>query len=94
MVPADLSDLISKAVGVLGQVLVTDEDVVDGDWAHASGATGFDHTTMTIPDDVVEQAERCLRDIGTALAEAERAFADVVRVRYLLPGRSVRAESG
>ncbi|WP_241479739.1 Rid family hydrolase [Nocardiopsis lucentensis] len=73
---------------------MTDEDVVDGDWAHASGATGFDHTTMTIPDDVVEQAERCLRDIGTALAEAERAFADVVRVRYLLPGRSVRAESG
>ncbi|MFJ9930357.1 Enamine deaminase RidA, house cleaning of reactive enamine intermediates, YjgF/YER057c/UK114 family [Streptomyces misionensis] len=62
--------------------------VVDGDWVHVSGTTGFDYTTMTIPDDVVEQAEQCLRNIGAALAEAECGFADVVRVRYLLPDRA------
>jgi enamine deaminase RidA (YjgF/YER057c/UK114 family) len=27
--------------------------VVDGDWVHVSGTTGFDYTTMTISDDVV-----------------------------------------
>jgi enamine deaminase RidA (YjgF/YER057c/UK114 family) len=61
--------------------------VVDGDWVHVSGTTGFDYTTMTISDDVVEQAEQCLRNIEAALAEAKCTFADVVRVRYLLPDR-------
>jgi enamine deaminase RidA (YjgF/YER057c/UK114 family) len=59
--------------------------VVDGDWVHVSGTTGFDYATMTISADVVEQAEQCLRNIGAALAEAGCSFADVVRVRYMLP---------
>ncbi|MDI1461275.1 RidA family protein [Catellatospora sp. KI3] len=59
--------------------------VVDGDRVYVSGTTGFDYATMTISDDVVEQAEQCLRNIGAALAEAGCTFADVVRVRYLLP---------
>jgi enamine deaminase RidA (YjgF/YER057c/UK114 family)/ribosomal protein S18 acetylase RimI-like enzyme len=61
--------------------------VVDGDRVHVSGTTGFDYAAMTIADDVVEQAEQCLRNIGAALAEAGCTFADVVRVRYLLPER-------
>ncbi|MFB8245480.1 RidA family protein [Streptomyces sp. NPDC001046] len=61
--------------------------VVDGDWVHVSGTTGFDYATMTIPDGVVEQAEQCLRNIGAALEEAGACFADVVRVRYMLPVR-------
>lgn len=61
--------------------------VVDGDWVHVSGTTGFDYATMTISDDVVEQAEQCLRNIEAALVEAKCTFADVVRVRYLLPDR-------
>ena len=59
--------------------------VVDGDWVFVSGTTGFDYATMTISDDVVEQVEQCLANIGAALAEAGCAFADVVRVRYLVP---------
>ena len=61
--------------------------VVDGDWVHVSGTTGFDYSTMTISDDVVEQAEQCVRNIEAALAEAGCGPADVVRVRYLLPER-------
>jgi enamine deaminase RidA (YjgF/YER057c/UK114 family) len=61
--------------------------VVDGDRVHVSGTTGFDYAAMTISDDVVEQAEQCLRTIGAALEEAGCTFADVVRVRYLLPDR-------
>ena len=59
--------------------------VVDGDWVFVSGTTGFDYETMTISDDVVKQAEQCLRNIESALKEAGSGFADVVRVRYILP---------
>jgi len=59
--------------------------VVDGDWVFVSGTTGFDYTTMTISDNVIEQAEQCMRNIEKALAEAGSRFADVVRVRYILP---------
>src|SRR6185437_3997853 len=33
--------------------------VVDGEWVHVSGTTGFDYSTMTIAYGVVEQAEQC-----------------------------------
>ena len=59
--------------------------VVDGEWVFVSGTTGFDYATMTISDDVAEQAEQCLNNIGRALAEAGASLADVVRVRYILP---------
>ncbi|SDI86470.1 RidA family protein [Nonomuraea jiangxiensis] len=62
--------------------------VVDGDRVHVSGTTGFDYATMTISDDVVAQAEQCLRNIGAALEAAGCTFADVVRVRYMLPDRA------
>ena len=59
--------------------------VVDGAWVFVSGTTGFDYQTMTIADDVVEQAEQCFRNIERALLEAGSELADVVRVRYILP---------
>jgi len=59
--------------------------VVDGDWIHVSGTTGFDYKSMTVSEDVVEQTEQALRNIIWALAEADATLADVVRVRYLLP---------
>ncbi len=58
--------------------------VVDG-WVYVSGTGGFEYSTMAISDDVVEQAEQALRNVENALAEAGCTFADVVRVRYLLP---------
>jgi enamine deaminase RidA (YjgF/YER057c/UK114 family) len=59
--------------------------VVDGAWVFVSGTTGFDYEAMTIAPDVREQAEQAMRNIGRALAEAGSSFADVVRVRYILP---------
>jgi enamine deaminase RidA (YjgF/YER057c/UK114 family) len=59
--------------------------VVDGDWVFVSGTTGFDYASMTISDDVVEQAEQCMRNIGKALEETGSGWAGVVRVRYILP---------
>lgn len=62
--------------------------VVSGDWVFVSGTTGYDYSTMTISDDVEEQARQALKNIGAALAEAGASFADVVRVHYLLPAAS------
>ena len=59
--------------------------VVAGDWIFVSGTTGFDYTTMTISDDLVEQTEQCLRNIDAALRQAGSSLHDVVRVTYVLP---------
>jgi enamine deaminase RidA (YjgF/YER057c/UK114 family) len=59
--------------------------VVAGDWVFVSGTTGFDYATMTISEDVAPQAEQCLQNIATALAQAGCTLDDVVRVNYVLP---------
>jgi enamine deaminase RidA (YjgF/YER057c/UK114 family) len=59
--------------------------VVEGGWVFVSGTTGFDYETMTISEDVVEQAERCFINIENALLDAGSTISDVVRVRYILP---------
>jgi enamine deaminase RidA (YjgF/YER057c/UK114 family) len=59
--------------------------VVDGDWVFVSGTTGFNYASMTISDDVVEQADQTLKNIQAALADAGSSLDDVVRVHYILP---------
>jgi enamine deaminase RidA (YjgF/YER057c/UK114 family) len=57
--------------------------VVDGDWIHVSGTTGFDYRDMSIVDDAVQQTHQCFSNISAALAQAGASLDDVVRVRYL-----------
>ena len=59
--------------------------VVAGGWVFVSGTTGFDYTTMTIANSVVEQAEQCFKNIDSALQQAGCDLTDVVRVTYVLP---------
>ena len=59
--------------------------VVAGDWVFVSGTTGFDYTTMTISESVVEQAEQCLQNIAAALQQAGASLDAVGRVNYVLP---------
>ena len=59
--------------------------VVVGDWIFVSGTTGFDYASMTISDDVREQAAQCFKNIAAALAQAGASLDDVVRVNYILP---------
>ena len=59
--------------------------VVDGEWVFVSGTTGFDYQSMRISENLLEQAEQCLRNIMSALEQAGTGLRDVVRVTYILP---------
>lgn len=58
--------------------------VVDGDFAFVSGTTGYDYTTMTLPDNVTAQTQNCFKTIASALGEAGFAMADIVRAVYYI----------
>lgn len=58
--------------------------VVDDDYVHVSGTTGFDYETMEISDDVVAQAHQAFGNIARTLAAARVSFADLVRVTYFI----------
>lgn len=58
--------------------------LVDGEWVHVSGTTGFDYATMTISPDLTEQTRQAFRNIESALGKAGLSLRDVVRVRYYL----------
>ncbi|HWX46683.1 MAG TPA: RidA family protein [Roseomonas sp.] len=61
--------------------------VVDGDWVHVSGTTGYDYARMTIAEGVVEQCDQAFRNIAAALAEAGASMDDVVRITFIVPRR-------
>jgi len=59
--------------------------VVDGEWVFVSGTTGFNYSTMSISDSLIDQTEQCLKNIVSALEQAGASLRDVVRVTYVLP---------
>lgn len=61
--------------------------VVDGDYVFVSGTTGFDYSTMSISDEVVEQAEQCFKNIEQVLTEAGSCLDNIVRIRYIYPNK-------
>ena len=51
----------------------------------SSGTTGFNYETMTISEDVAEQADQTFRNIKAAMEKAGFALEDVVRTTYIFP---------
>ncbi|WP_380055947.1 RidA family protein [Falsihalocynthiibacter sp. SS001] len=58
--------------------------VVKGNWCFVSGTTGYDYSTMTMPESVADQAQNCFETIAGALNEGGFEMADIVRVQYTL----------
>jgi enamine deaminase RidA (YjgF/YER057c/UK114 family) len=56
--------------------------VIDGDFAFVAGTTGYDYTTMTMPEDVTSQTRNCFKTIESALKEGGFAMTDIVRATY------------
>jgi enamine deaminase RidA (YjgF/YER057c/UK114 family) len=79
--------LISSGSTFEAQIGYSRAVVADG-WIFVSGTTGFDYSKMSIPDDLLEQTEQCLKNIEAALKQAGSSLKDVVRVTYILPDAS------
>ena len=58
--------------------------IVKGGWCFVAGVTGYDYTTMKMPEGVANQARNCFGAINSALTEARFKMADIVRVQYTL----------
>ena len=56
--------------------------VVKGGWCFVSGVTGYEYTTMTLPDGIADQARNCMVTIKGVLDQAGFEMADIVRVQY------------
>ena len=65
--------------------------VVQGDWCFVSGTTGYDYSTMQIPDILEDQIANCFKTIGGVLDEAGFSLNDVVRVLYIVSDRNMIA---
>ena len=61
--------------------------VADG-WVFVAGTTGYDYSTMTMPDSVADQCRNALATIRWALEEAGSSLDHVVRVTYILPDKA------
>ena len=56
--------------------------VVKGGWCFVSGVTGYDYTTMQMPNGIADQARNCFATIDDVLLQAGFTRADIVRVQY------------
>jgi enamine deaminase RidA (YjgF/YER057c/UK114 family) len=56
--------------------------VVKGGWCFVSGVTGYNYATMTMPEDVADQARNCFRTIRGVLEQSGFTMEDIVRVQY------------
>ena len=61
--------------------------VVQGDWCFVSGTTGYDYSTMQIPEVLEDQIDNCFKTISGVLDEAGFSLNDVVRVLYIVSDR-------
>ena len=65
--------------------------VVQGDWCFVSGTTGYDYSTMQIPEVLEDQIDNCFKTISGVLDEAGFSLSDVVRVLYIVSDRDLIA---
>jgi enamine deaminase RidA (YjgF/YER057c/UK114 family) len=58
--------------------------VVDGDFVFVAGTTGYDYTTMTLPEDAADQARNIFRTIAAVLKDAGSDMSHIVRAQYFV----------
>lgn len=62
--------------------------VVDRNWCFVSGTTGYDYSTMKLPDTLEAQLANLFATIDATLKQAGFQRADIVRVVYYVADRS------
>jgi len=61
--------------------------VADGEYVFVSGTTGYDYDSMSISENVVEQADQCFKNIEKALLESGSNLNNIVRIQYIFPDK-------
>lgn len=56
--------------------------IVKGGWCFVAGVTGYDYTTMVMPEGITTQARNCFSTIKSVLDEAGFEMSDIVRLQY------------
>ena len=62
--------------------------VVANGLVFVAGTTGYDHGTMTMPEDAAAQAEACWRTIEAVLTDAGASLRTIVRATYYVTDRT------
>ena len=63
--------------------------VTQGNWCFVSGVTGIDYKTMSMPEEIADQADQAFQTIDSVLSEAGFTMEDVVRVQYTVISRDL-----
>jgi len=63
--------------------------VVQGDWCFVAGITGYDYSTMRLPDGIGDQIENCFATLRGVLEDAGFAMDDLVRVTHYITDRTL-----
>jgi len=58
--------------------------VIDGDMIYVSGTTGYDYSTMIMPDDVAEQTRNIFKTVAKVLEDAGSSLEHLVRAQYFV----------
>lgn len=66
--------------------------IVKGGWCFVSGVTGYDYTSMTMPEAAAEQAHNCFKTIDSVLRQGGFEFSDIVRVQYTITSANLVEE--
>ena len=66
--------------------------VVQGNLCFVSGTTGYDYSSMSMPESAAEQAANAFRTINQSLQQANFSMSDIVRVQYTITDASVAEE--
>ncbi|WP_068086665.1 RidA family protein [Polycladidibacter stylochi] len=62
--------------------------VVQDNFIHLSGTTGYDYKTMQMPEDVAVQTVNTLETIKSVLEQEGSSLRDIVRCRYIVTDRA------
>lgn len=66
--------------------------VVHGNWCFVAGTTGYDYSTMMMPEAAFDQAANALATIKSTLEEAGFCMGDITRAQYTITDAALRDE--
>lgn len=82
-----MSRLLITTNSPYGETYGYSRAVVDGGFVFVAGTTGYDLSTMEMPEDAAAQTRNAMSTIGLALSEAGSDLSQVVRATYFVTRR-------